>query len=215
MLSRIHPNTEHAMIRTFALGLLCCLLLAFGCIPSLHPTYRSEDVVFDPALLGGWEGEKDAGLWLFNQGDKEKTYRAVQLTTDGDDPALAATFDAHLVEVDGLRLLDLTPQDPQPAGTVYYRMHLLPVHTFVVVDQIEPTLRVRMLKPDWLGKLLEEQPDALKHEKLDDAFVLTAEPEQLQAFIRAHLETAEAWMDTIELTRVSAPVTQAATAPAQ
>ncbi len=50
-----------------AVVLLGMLVALTGCdilgldfvVPSLHPFYTNEDVVFDPALLGSWERPRD------------------------------------------------------------------------------------------------------------------------------------------------------------
>ncbi len=42
-----------------------------GCIPSVNPFYRDEDVCFDSKLLGQWQEKGKGGLesWRFERGD--------------------------------------------------------------------------------------------------------------------------------------------------
>ena len=90
--------------------------------------------------------------------------------------------------------LDLNEND-------FYKMHLLPVHTFMRVEQIQPTLRMAPLDPDWVGEFLEDHPDAIRHEKLDDRIILTAEPKELQSFLIEHEQTKDAFSELSNMIR--------------
>jgi hypothetical protein len=78
---------------------------------------------------------------------------------------------------------------------------LLPAHTFILVPQIAPTLRLSFLSPDWLKKFLTSNPTAIKYEKLDDRIVLTAQPQDLQKFLLSHLKATDAFSEPAELER--------------
>jgi hypothetical protein len=61
---------------------------------------------------------------------------------------------------------------------------------------------------DWLAKLLEKDPAAVRHHLVstdDEAknaqIVLTADTPELQKFVLRHLNTQEAWNDPLELQR--------------
>jgi hypothetical protein len=90
----------------FLLALPLAALLA-GCSPvdSLHPLYTEQDVVFDETLLGQWGAETD-GLNFARLGANE--YRVVMSGKDEDTgQTTSAVFDAHLVELNGARFLDV------------------------------------------------------------------------------------------------------------
>jgi hypothetical protein len=75
----------------------------------------------------------------------------------------------------------------------FYKCHLLPVHTFMRIQQQGDGLQMASLKQDWIKKYLQEHPDAIKHEKVDDGILLTAQSKDMQAFLLKHDKTADAW----------------------
>src|SRR5207245_7376674 len=95
----IHMRSLTALL---TLGLLLAL---GGCIPSLHPLYTDNDVVFDPALLGQWvRAERDSKQTLtFTKADKN-AYKLVQT-----DDSSNGVYIAHLVKLDGKLFLDIKP----------------------------------------------------------------------------------------------------------
>jgi hypothetical protein len=177
------------------LGLLLGLA---GCVPSLHPLYTEEDLIFDPALLGSWAGRDGKGSWEFSKAG-EKEYKLVDL----DEQGKKGEFSVHLLKVGDQRFLDLFPLDPELKQNDFYRIHLMPVHTFLRVRQERDSLRVSILNYDWLQKLLKENPGAIKHEVVDDSVLLTAKPKELQAFLLKHEKTAEAWDEGAPMPRVA------------
>ena len=48
---------------------LVCLLVIAGCIPSLNPVYRKENLVFDPSVIGLWKQPKSTETWQFTKRD--------------------------------------------------------------------------------------------------------------------------------------------------
>ena len=43
--------------------LLGFLLLPVGCVPSLHPLYTDQDVIFDQSVLGVWAEDGSKETW--------------------------------------------------------------------------------------------------------------------------------------------------------
>ncbi|MGD8501181.1 MAG: hypothetical protein PVJ86_11070 [Phycisphaerales bacterium] len=149
-----------------------------GCIPSLYPLYTDETLIFDERLIGRWVGEEET--WQFSKAG-EKEYEARVLQEDKE-----ACFEAHLVKLGGMMYLDIFPASNETLESLpeIYRAHLLPAHTFMRVDQIEPDLQLRWVNA---GELLEKDPNLLKHEKIDDdRIVLTASTEDIQKFVVEH-----------------------------
>ena len=188
-----------------ALGL--AVLLA-GCVPSLNPLYTEKDLVFDPALLGVWsEVENSTDGWTFRKKD-EKSYLLV--IQDGEK---SSPFVVHLVQLGKYRFLDLYPdeaglRDLNCEGT--FKMTLIPGHLFLKVSQIEPTLKMATLDPEWLDKLLKKSPRALRHQRLgeDKGFVLTASTKELQKFMLKYVHTKEAFGEPSEFKREKETPTQ-------
>lgn len=185
------------MGKTLPLSVALVLALAMSsCVPSLHPLYTEEDVVFEPDLVGTWSEGDDDDTWTFAQ-DGGKAYKLVF----ADEPDTKGEFKVHLVKLEGRLFLDLFPGEPELEANDFYKLHLLPLHTFMQVRRITPTLEMSMIDPDWLGKLLENDPRALPHERTKDHLVLTAKPKELQAFLLKHAANEDAWGDYSKMTR--------------
>lgn len=182
---------------------LTTLLLAIiaGCIPSLHPLYTETDFIYDPNLLGTWLEGKNS--WLFEESDREKAYK-LTITTDSKKAELIA----HLVKLDSLLFLDLFPVGPEPDISDYIKMHMVPVHTFVIIDQLQPTLKLRTSNPDKLKEMLKKDPNLLKHEILEEPYnylVVTAPTTDLQTFFRKYAAEPGLFAEPSELKKLSAP----------
>ena len=168
-----------------------------GCIPSLHPIYTEEDLIFVPELLGTWSEEGSDQTWSFSS-DDPTSYHLVQTDEQGKKGA----FSAHLIRIKGTMFLDLFPEEREEETTGFYKIHRLPVHTFVFVEQIEPNLKISFMNGDWLESYLEEHPRSLRHENFeDDTIVLTASTKELQAFLLEHVKTKDAFAKPSEMTR--------------
>jgi hypothetical protein len=164
------------------------LLLLTGCIRSLHPIYTDETVIFKPELVGKWFGEEDDEYWFFSPvGDNH--YGVIFC----DDGKIQGPFDGYLCRIDDVYFLDLYPAEETRKDDSYFQFHFLPVHTFLYVQQFEPTLIMRSPSSDWLEKYLEVDPGAIKHEIINDEIVLTASPVELQQFWSKHVDTDSAF----------------------
>ena len=158
-------------------------LLLVGCVPSLHCLYNEKTLEYDPKLVGCWgEPGDDDEKWSFT-GDAEKKVYKLTITEEKDEISI---LDAHLVNLDGKRFLDLTAGQDERMDQFggWYRAHLLGAHTFLQVHQTDPNLVISVMDPDKTKKLLAEKPQLLKHEIVEDRVVLTASTEQLQAFFK-------------------------------
>ena len=163
-------------------------ILLAGCVPSLHPLYTPKDVVYDPKLVGVWAepNSPDSCTWAFLAGSEPNSYTMVY--TDKDKKT--GSFNVHLLKLDAALFLDVFPNEPNLPQNSYYQWHLLPSHTFMKVDQIEPTLKLRLMDVDNFTKRLEKHPALLKHEVMKEGtegrVVLTASTKELQEFMRKH-----------------------------
>jgi len=165
-----------------------------GCVPSLYPLYTKQDLIFDPTLVGEWTDKDGKEIWTFTKSE-EKDYKLVYI----DEYGKKGVFNVHLLKVNDRRFLDFYPAEPELKQSDFYKLHLLQLHTFAQVQQIEPMLRIKMMNPDWIKRFLQKNPDAIKHEKVDfniamsDNILLTAQPKELQAFLIKHEKTQDAW----------------------
>ena len=186
---------QRLKLLVFPLGVL---LLLSGCIVrSLHPLYTDENVIFDARLIGQWTEEDSKEIWEFSQ-QGEQRYKCVVYEEDGEQSILTA----RLLEIKGKMFLDFFPTESDRQEGVFYQLHILPVHSFAYVKQIEPTLQISFPSSDWLQELLEKNPDAIRHEELgEDDIILSASTEALQTFWLAHLDTEGAFAELSDLQR--------------
>ncbi|MFH1614705.1 MAG: hypothetical protein ABIG61_06450 [Planctomycetota bacterium] len=182
-----------------------------GCVLSIHPLYTANVLVFEEKLLGVWIG--DDSRWEFKIGKDENPYAAFgggkrqdgkrfySLTIDQDEKQTKrGEFVAHLVKLDDTLFLDLFPAEPNLASD-FYKFHLLPVHSFIKVEQIDPTLKMRMSDSSKFEKMLAKDPNIIDFEAASERIVLTAEPNELQEFLRKHANNENFFGDPFELKR--------------
>jgi len=190
-------NTAVQIRRLLPLAAAVLGVLLGGCvIKSVYPFYTAKDVVFDPVLPGKWSengGPADDDHWKFDRlGDK-----AYWLTTIGKSETNG--FEAHLFRLKQHTFLDFCPTNRDEGR--------LPLHYFLKVEQLTPTLKFRLMKPDWLEKLLEKDPKALRHmfvpaepgksDRME--LILTADTKELQEFILKHVGDTNAFTDVTEM----------------
>ena len=183
-------------MRTKELAFFVLAITLSGClIQSLHPLYTDKELIFEEKLIGKWSEDGDYIL-EFKKGEG-KAYKMRMF--DGKD----GRFEAHLVKLKDMMFLDIYPDDVTMEGAQgFYRMHLLPVHTFMKIDEIDPNLQLRALDYEKVSEMLKEDPNLLKHEVLEEEhIVLTAPTKQLQEFMIKYASVEGVFGDTTELTR--------------
>jgi hypothetical protein len=175
------------MKRMIAVISAVCFIV--GCIPSLHPLYTENDLIFEKSLIGTWVDGNPENSWTFSQSG-EKEYKLIY--TDDGKPG---EFVVHLLKIKDKMFMDLYPAEPElKTDNGFYKAHLIPAHTFMLVKQIEPTLQMAFLNPDKLKEIIKKDPKAVKHEKLgkdDDMDIFTASTQELQDFIMKNIDTPD------------------------
>lgn len=180
------------------LSLTALGFLLTGCVvTSLHPFYTEKDLVLDASLGGHWKNADPANEhWIFEPADA-KSWKLTY--TSGNETNLMS---AHLFKLDKQMYMDLFPLSMESAGMP----PAIPSHLVLRVDQIRPTLKMAVMKHEWLAKFVEAHPKAIGHMTLRDGeksdnvrVVLTAETPALQKFLRKHATSAEAWEDPSDL----------------
>lgn len=120
-------------------------------------------------------------------------------------------------------------EEPNEAPWPYNSLFFIPAHTFIKIDLFEPAsalknhvgkdetidadtlkilssrydylLNMRLTDDDAFKKLLEEDPNAVKHQMVDHTPVLTASTKELQAFVRKYADDTRLFTTEIELIR--------------
>jgi len=169
--------------------ILAVLGMSTGCvkIASVHPLFSdtAREVVFDPVLLGKWQGE-DTDKSIFEVTRLDKTGYAVAFEMDGKP--LKATF--HLLKSRGLSLLDAIYTDNRG-----------PEHMFLKI-RIEPdTLWVATADSTWLRERIVASGKP-RYTVVDEDLLLTASSSELRKALLPYLAKPEAFDDEGELKRV-------------
>lgn len=180
-------------IRTIMVALGLAVLVA-GCVPSLHPLFTEEDLVYDPALVGTWAEEEGEDIWIFRKSG-DNAYDLIY-----SQKGVPARFDAHLVRIEEFLFLDTYPGEPDIKND-FYVVHLVPAHTLSRIWIEGDILRYAMLNLGWLKRMITEKKVDIAHERVDKEIVLTASTKELQEFFFKYAEDEEAFPDPKELHR--------------
>jgi len=184
-------------------------VLLGGCVPviSLHPLYTQNDVVLDKKLCGTWvdDANNPETTWEFKCIDEPKNaYKLIF----ADEKGMKGSFVAHLVKLQNRLFLDIfpselpwEPEDPNKMDWPYNSLFLIPAHTFVKIESIEPQLKLRLTLESKMEELLEENPSAVEHTSVGDRTVLTASTKKLQAFVLKYADDERVFTGEVTLSR--------------
>lgn len=191
--------------------LLCYLaaVLLGGCVPvmSLHPLFTEEDALFDKKLLGTWVDDPNSPdtTWEFRDINEPKNAYKLIFT---DEEGKKGSFVARLVRLQDKLFLDVYPSelpwdvnDPDKMDWPYNAFFLIPAHTFLKIDSVEPQLKMRLTLESEMKDLLKEEPNAVKHTFVGDRLVLTATTKELRAFILKYADDKRLFTGDLALTR--------------
>ena len=180
-----------------------------GCIPimSVHPLYTKSDIVFEEKILGTWVDDPNSPetSWEFSRMDEpDNAYKLIFTDEEGKK----GFFEAYLVKLQDKLFLDVFPgetpwelEDPNTVDWAYNTFFLLPSHTFIKIDSIEPQLKLRTTANTPMEEFLQEHPDAIEHILVEDRIVLTASTKELQAFILKYADDEKLFPGDITLER--------------
>jgi hypothetical protein len=176
---------------SFALVAACGLLA--GCVvTSVYPFFTDKDLVFEPALVGDW----------VDAGNTNKPSEYVRIEPVGGKGYLATLFDTKETNSVEVHLFRLNRQLFLDTCSTNRSLDFVPIHQVSKVTQLGPVLETANLNYDWLSKLLEKNPRAVRHMVLREnpgdehgRIVLTAETWELQRFILEYLDHTNAWRE--------------------
>ena len=180
-----------------------------GCVPviSLHSLYTEKDIIVDKKLCGTWTDDPNSPktTWIFEITDDPKNaYHLMFIDEDGNK----GFFVAYLVRLQDKLFLDLFPgelpwvgEDPNRMDWPYNSLFLIPAHTFVKVDSIEPQLKLRLTLESKIEELLKENPSVVEHTSAGERIVLTGSTKKLQAFVLKYADDERVFIDQVTLSR--------------
>jgi len=196
--------------------LLFYLLAALlgGCIPvmSLHPLFTEKNLVFEEKLLGVWVQDTNDTIWEFSRlNEPEKAGGNAYKLVFSDKDGKKGLFVFHLVNLEDKLFFDVypselpwEPNDPNKVEWPYNTLFLIPVHTFIKIDSIDPRLKLQLTDDDKMEELFKEDPNAVEHALIEDHPLLTASTKQLQAFVLKYADDERVFSGEIVLSRKGA-----------
>ena len=163
--------------------LFAAVLLLAGCVPSLHPLFTPQDLVFDPGLTGQWR--LDDARWEFTRAGDH--YRLV-MREKKERPSFVT---AYLLDLDGVRYLDLIP-DKLP-GNSFQAGYLAPLHSFYRVWRNGDRLKLGGLDADWLKQAIARGSVSIPHVVRGGDLLLTAPTPELQTLVKRFADDPKAF----------------------
>ncbi|MGA2173065.1 MAG: hypothetical protein ABSG82_08690 [Sedimentisphaerales bacterium] len=193
-----------------------------GCVPvlSLHPLFDNQNLTFNEKLLGTFT-EPNNVTWEFARSDEPNAYQLTySAVSEKDQKVLKGLFTVHLVKLDGRLFMDIYPKelpwadDEGLARTKwpYNTFFMLSAHVFAKVEIAEPQVKLWLTDVVEMKELLKENPDAVKHEVVEDNPVLTASTQQLQSFVLKYANDKRLFANESILTRKTSGPAQGNTA---
>jgi len=181
-----------------------------GCVPvmSLHPLFTEKDVVFDKKLLGTWVEDSNT-TWEFSRSEETKNaYKLIYTYQENKDAKEKAKglFIVRLIKLKNNLFLDVCPapweqQDVNKIEWAYNTLFLIPAHTFIKINSIEPQLKMLRTDDEKMREFLKADSNAVKHTVLEDKPVLTASTKELQAFVLKYADDSRVFTEAIVLGR--------------
>jgi hypothetical protein len=191
-----------------------------GCIPviSLHPLFTEEALVFEEKLLGTWVDDPNSpkSTWEFKRAvdSSEKDWelpseireKAYILIFTNDEGKKGSFFAGLSICFERLFLnayptqFPCAQQDPNKDWELN-SFFFIAGHSFIIIDSIEPKLKMRWITNDAIKELLEEDPNAVKHELVEDRVILTASTRELQAFVLKYADDSKVFPAEVVLAR--------------
>ena len=196
-----------ALRQLLALFLLLCFGLASCGLPSVNPIYtdKQRDTLFLPELVGTWEYQEDDDedeflRFRFEQDDGNSYTLHVQEGKDAQS-VVETKYEAHLVRLGNQLFLDTFLSDaPLEEESIFFVMHVVPVHLIWALKVDGDVLSLAMLRSESLVRDLKEERVDLANVDLDyggHERLLTAPSSELRAFLAEHADRAGYLFDDV------------------
>jgi len=186
------------------------LVLLSACAPvfSIHPYYTNKDLTFDFGLVGTWidesdKNEKSAVIIerMDSGGTSGYSIKLTQITKQPSNPPASEEYDGYLFKLGSQEFLDAVESNVQ-SGDEDVLVLALPAHMLFKVSLEGDELTLSYLDDDWVKKNVESGKISIRHEAGDNETpVLTAQTDELQAFVLAHVNDKDAFSSLTPMRR--------------
>jgi hypothetical protein len=193
---------------------LIALGLGGGCVRSIQPVLKDEQLITDAHFAGDWVSSDGKQTAHIVQADEHKGY-AVRYSDQDGKPG---DFAVKLGKVGDITIGQCTVEKLDPQIGDMTKIHLLPVYSFAVIEQTDPHLVFKVLDDKWFGKYIDAHPDEVPTIHMgtgdDEQLLFSGSTDQVQAFILKHVKDDGAFGDDVVFVRPGDPSTQPAAGPA-
>lgn len=182
-------------MKKFYVCAVVAVFLATGCIPiSIQPLYTEKDTVYLPELIGTWQSSSDV-VFTF-ESDNQKGYHVI-----AKDAEESHDLSVHLVRVKNHTFMDViaTGDDSNCKDTTFH----IPVHILLQAEITADSFKYRAFDSDWLKNRWGSGKLRIPYAPMDNWFVFTAKPKQLQRFMNQWVDEPGAYADWQVLSRKS------------
>ena len=165
------------------LGGLLVALFATGCVRSVNPILNDDQVMQNDAVLGRWVSPDGTESVDIKDAGQDKLYKLRYTGSDGKTADLVG----RLGKVKDLTLAEFHVADPAPDASDIYKIHLLPLYSFVIVHEIGRQLIFSPVggSDDWAKKHLAGNQ---KEIQVIQGSIVTSPTDDIQAFLLKHVK---------------------------
>ncbi len=180
-------------------------LAGCACAGSLRPIHSPETRTEVPQIEGTWlsKGESDTPITVSRTGEK-----AYQLRWKEKDKEAELVFDLSFLEIDNQLFFDAAFKhvETKSERETAYDLGVVPIHFLGRIWVEEKSMRIRLLEYNWLQQKVKDGQVNLAyvehHETDEDLILFTANPEDMQAFLRQHADDEGAFSQIATFERV-------------
>lgn len=209
-------KTKHLILALSLVVLSSCV------VKSLHPFYTKETISYDDQFIGNWKDNKN-GEWkiipfkdeILNGTSLEKLSKEdLKIYNEykngyyilRNKKGKETIYLANPFKINNQTFLDFLPLGQNQGIDGLLQDHLIYTHSLVKYDILKNgEISIKWLDEDKIKTLFENKRIKIKHEVLgviDKNYLLTAEPEELQKFIKKYITSndTEKWKTSTKFT---------------
>lgn len=152
------------------------------------------------------EKQSSSARWLLNQTsfegsvsvNSDKAYRMTVQDSEDEN----SVYKVHLVKIAENYFIDLYPLIDTKSGL--FTANAFPVHTFMKVNFSNERFELISFDLEKLNDMFVKKLVRLRHENVDGNILITAQPDQIQKFLKVYSDNQEVYEDAIIYSRVAA-----------
>ena len=200
-------------IKSISLFIVLALLLNSCIVKSLYPFYTKDTLSFEKRFLGIWKDNNDSeNQWIIASAKEyyEEEWKKDTVPPSPEDMEKynkekegyivinkqkndVAIFMAMPFKINNQLFLDFTPITSSCECSIdLIGYHEVTTHSLVKFDILnDKSALLKWFSSEKMKDLIENNKINIKHEKLDQGYLLTASPEELQKFIAKYMDSKD------------------------